>query len=568
MNAGAQPFVPGEAKPNDASGSPGGEGADGKAGSNLWRPQYRGKIRSFNEQKGFGFIDCDETLAQFGRDVFIHRYQMMESGLYVNQEVMFEVETNKTGQPQARRVRAATLESASGPFFYGVGQEGQGPVMPFQQPQQFGGNSGMASFSGGRPPQRQQNKAPRAAEDDHEVEESLQSCATSKDIDQIIASRGHEFNKRNVVTALYQLGLFRQYENQPNEPSLTVALLDRILVAQVDSFDAEQASRVIWALAQLDEMKNNANAHRLAMELAHHAVKSHRDYTPVQMTKFVQSLSRLVRSQEEDELVGKLTTLFSEFAMGQGDGSSLPRFPQEDLRIWEGFLREASGAQPQQPQAFAQPQMQRQQMPQQMMGGFGMSQLSAQDMQALAVKGMQWPMGAPGKGMMAPDMGMGKGGARAPTLQWGAGNPMMNMAPFGGKPMDFGGCCGQQPRPQESNLGNMAGFGKGGKGGKPMYGQLDGYDSGPLGFSGQGCGNKGMPPQMSMQGGKGPQGMPFGKGGPGMGGRMSDGPPFGMMDGGRGGGGGYSSGKGGSGPGRGQGRMQKGGSRQGDIGLN
>merc|ERR1719356_1849830 len=57
------------------------------------------------------------------------------------------------------------------------------------------------------------------------------------------------------------------------------------------------------------------------------------------MATLVSSLSRLVKGQEEDEIVGKITTNFSDYALGTG---GLPRFPPEELRQWTTFLQEAA----------------------------------------------------------------------------------------------------------------------------------------------------------------------------------------------------------------------------------
>lgn len=39
-------------------------------------------------------------MQQFGRDVFVHKFQLQESGAWAGQDVFFEVELNKSGQPQ------------------------------------------------------------------------------------------------------------------------------------------------------------------------------------------------------------------------------------------------------------------------------------------------------------------------------------------------------------------------------------------------------------------------------------------------------------------------------------
>merc|ERR1712039_190874 len=66
---------------------------------------FTGTVKSFNENKGFGFIACDEIMEQFGGDVFLHHQQFR--GLEVGQEVTFEVFLNKDQKPQAKGVAAA-----------------------------------------------------------------------------------------------------------------------------------------------------------------------------------------------------------------------------------------------------------------------------------------------------------------------------------------------------------------------------------------------------------------------------------------------------------------------------
>jgi len=64
--------------------------------------RYIGKIKNFNAEKGFGFIDCPATRDKWKRDVFIHKQQMGDMDVGV--EVTFFVEANKEGMPQAREI--------------------------------------------------------------------------------------------------------------------------------------------------------------------------------------------------------------------------------------------------------------------------------------------------------------------------------------------------------------------------------------------------------------------------------------------------------------------------------
>merc|ERR1719215_1068723 len=64
--------------------------------------RHVGRIKSFDPEKGYGFIDCPESYGRFGRDVFIHKNQMGDLG--VGMEVSFFIDTNKEGHPQARNI--------------------------------------------------------------------------------------------------------------------------------------------------------------------------------------------------------------------------------------------------------------------------------------------------------------------------------------------------------------------------------------------------------------------------------------------------------------------------------
>lgn len=63
-----------------------------------------GKVKWFNDQKGFGFIEVPN-----GRDVFVHHTGIEGSGfksLSEGEQVVFEVEQGPKG-PQAVKVRRA-----------------------------------------------------------------------------------------------------------------------------------------------------------------------------------------------------------------------------------------------------------------------------------------------------------------------------------------------------------------------------------------------------------------------------------------------------------------------------
>lgn len=54
----------------------------------------KGKVKWYNESKGFGFIEADN-----GKDIFVHRSGLAkpEKGLQPNQEVVFEIKPSDKG---------------------------------------------------------------------------------------------------------------------------------------------------------------------------------------------------------------------------------------------------------------------------------------------------------------------------------------------------------------------------------------------------------------------------------------------------------------------------------------
>ncbi|CAK8987428.1 unnamed protein product [Durusdinium trenchii] len=65
-----------------------------------------GVIKTFYEQKGYGFITCEELQKVFGNDVFLVGQQF--NGFQVGQQVTFAVALNKDNKPQAYDLRHHT----------------------------------------------------------------------------------------------------------------------------------------------------------------------------------------------------------------------------------------------------------------------------------------------------------------------------------------------------------------------------------------------------------------------------------------------------------------------------
>eukprot|EP00931_Biecheleriopsis_adriatica_P115959 TRINITY_DN91694_c0_g1_i1.p1 TRINITY_DN91694_c0_g1~~TRINITY_DN91694_c0_g1_i1.p1 ORF type:complete len:902 (+),score=202.58 TRINITY_DN91694_c0_g1_i1:91-2796(+) len=67
---------------------------------------YEGVIKSFNKEKGFGFIRCLATFQKFGCDVFLHHATL--GSFSVGDSVSFKVFTSDKGQPRAVDLLPAT----------------------------------------------------------------------------------------------------------------------------------------------------------------------------------------------------------------------------------------------------------------------------------------------------------------------------------------------------------------------------------------------------------------------------------------------------------------------------
>eukprot|EP00435_Cladocopium_sp_Y103_P053831 s1118_g17.t1 len=74
--------------------------------------KYEGKIKSFKEDTGYGFISCDETFKQFNRDVFLHHKQLASCKAKVGDWVRFKIFESK-GQPKALGLEL--IEAADAP---------------------------------------------------------------------------------------------------------------------------------------------------------------------------------------------------------------------------------------------------------------------------------------------------------------------------------------------------------------------------------------------------------------------------------------------------------------------
>ena len=81
------------------------EGAGGAGAGGAWDGEdFAGVVKSFNLEKGYGFIRCDATFARYGKDVFLLE-RRLPAGVVPGSRVSFRVvENRRCGDPQASEV--------------------------------------------------------------------------------------------------------------------------------------------------------------------------------------------------------------------------------------------------------------------------------------------------------------------------------------------------------------------------------------------------------------------------------------------------------------------------------
>merc|ERR1712048_878608 len=69
---------------------------------------FRGKVKSYFKEKGYGFIDCPQAHAMYGRDVFMYKKEIPdEDKISPGTEVSFNVKMNDQRMPQAIDIELA-----------------------------------------------------------------------------------------------------------------------------------------------------------------------------------------------------------------------------------------------------------------------------------------------------------------------------------------------------------------------------------------------------------------------------------------------------------------------------
>ncbi|CAD7950841.1 unnamed protein product [Amoebophrya sp. A120] len=71
--------------------------------------RFRGSIKSWWPEKGYGFLECEHTFSMYGCDIYINRLAI---GLFQkHDEVFFSVELNKEGKPQGKNLLPISAEA-------------------------------------------------------------------------------------------------------------------------------------------------------------------------------------------------------------------------------------------------------------------------------------------------------------------------------------------------------------------------------------------------------------------------------------------------------------------------
>jgi len=73
---------------------------------------FIGKVKSYSELKGYGFVDCPEIKDKYDRDAYLPGSK--GKGCYVGQEVCFMVDLNNDGMPVVNEIYPLKIEDAKG----------------------------------------------------------------------------------------------------------------------------------------------------------------------------------------------------------------------------------------------------------------------------------------------------------------------------------------------------------------------------------------------------------------------------------------------------------------------
>eukprot|EP00927_Polykrikos_kofoidii_P056288 TRINITY_DN5043_c0_g1_i2.p1 TRINITY_DN5043_c0_g1~~TRINITY_DN5043_c0_g1_i2.p1 ORF type:complete len:327 (+),score=56.70 TRINITY_DN5043_c0_g1_i2:147-1127(+) len=84
------------------------EEAETRVTSLMAGKRLQGSLKSYSDNNGYGFIECNETMDLFKADVYVARRQVEACRASVGATVSFNVVLTKDGKPQARNVSVET----------------------------------------------------------------------------------------------------------------------------------------------------------------------------------------------------------------------------------------------------------------------------------------------------------------------------------------------------------------------------------------------------------------------------------------------------------------------------
>jgi len=81
---------------------------------------FFGTVKLFSEEKGWGFVDCPDTHAMFGKDMFVHKREFTDATLGNGSVIQFQVEIGRDGRPEAKGVALASPDQVTGALANGT----------------------------------------------------------------------------------------------------------------------------------------------------------------------------------------------------------------------------------------------------------------------------------------------------------------------------------------------------------------------------------------------------------------------------------------------------------------
>lgn len=90
---------------------------------------FSGTVKSYNETKGWGFIDCEDAKTIFNKDIFLHKRECSDTVPKEGDPVQFSVNVSASGKPEAATVsfgRYAAIKTITGGKGVKAGKGGKG----------------------------------------------------------------------------------------------------------------------------------------------------------------------------------------------------------------------------------------------------------------------------------------------------------------------------------------------------------------------------------------------------------------------------------------------------------